>query len=119
VPFDQRVRPLYELLDLVLLPSRIEGTSQALLEAMALGRPIVASRAGGIPDLIEDGVTGRLVAPLDAAAWAGAIEGALADRAGMARLAERARRVAREEYSLARTVTRTRAVYDEAVAAAR
>ncbi|HEX5632274.1 MAG TPA: glycosyltransferase family 4 protein, partial [Gemmatimonadales bacterium] len=85
VAFDQQVRPLYELLDLVLLPSRIEGTSQALLEAMALGKAIVASRAGGIPDLIEDGVTGRLVPPLDAAAWAAAIEGALADGAGMAR----------------------------------
>jgi glycosyltransferase involved in cell wall biosynthesis len=43
VPFDSDVRPLYDLLDLVLLPSRMEGLSQALLEAMALGKPVAVS----------------------------------------------------------------------------
>jgi len=119
LPFDHEIRPLYELLDLVLLPARFEGTSQALLEAMALGKPILASRAGGIPDTIEDGVTGRLLPPLDAGAWAAAIEQALAEPEAMAGMASRARRVAREEYSLDRTVARTRALYEEVVAARR
>jgi glycosyltransferase involved in cell wall biosynthesis len=117
--FDQEVRPLYELLEAVLLPSRIEGTSQALLEAMALGLPVLASRAGGIPDLVEDGVTGRLVPPLDPAAWAAAIEALLADPAGATRLGAAARRVAREEYGIARTVAATRAVYEQVVARGR
>jgi len=119
LPFDHQVRPLYELLDLVLLPARFEGTSQALLEAMALGKPILASRAGGIPDTLEDGVTGRLLPPLEPGAWADAIEQALARPEMMAGMAARARRVAREEYSLDRTIARTRALYEEVLAARR
>jgi glycosyltransferase involved in cell wall biosynthesis len=111
LPFASDIRPLYELLELVLLPSRIEGLSQALLEAMALGLPVLASDAAGNPDLIREGVNGRLVAALDPAAWARALDEMLGDPAGAARLAEAGRRTAREEFSLERTVERTLAVY--------
>jgi glycosyltransferase involved in cell wall biosynthesis len=113
LPFEPDVRPLYELLEAALLPSRIEGLSQALLEAMALGLPVLASDAAGNPDLIRDGETGRLVAPLDPVAWADAIEAMLADGPGTARLAAAGQRAAREEFSLARTVERTLDVYRE------
>jgi len=107
LPFTTEVRPLYELLNLVLLPSRMEGLSQSLLEAMALGKPVVASAAGGNLDLIRDGVNGRLVPPRDRGAWARVIEELLSSPAAAKRLGEAARYTAREEYTLERTVEHT------------
>lgn len=51
--------------DIVVLPSYSEGVPRSLVEAMAAGRPVVASRVGGIPSLVEDGVTGILIEPGD------------------------------------------------------
>lgn len=60
-------------LDVAVLPSYREAQGMVILEAMALSRPVVASNVGGIPEMIEDGVTGLLVPPHDAAALAAAI----------------------------------------------
>jgi len=114
-PFDTNIRPLYELLDWVLLPSRMEGLSQALLEAMALGKPVIASNAAGNPDLVRHHENGLLVPPLDRSAWAAAIETAATDQTLGPRLGEAARRTAREEFALDRTVERTLACYREVV----
>lgn len=111
LPFNPNVRPLYELLDLALLPSRSEGLSQALLEAMALGKPVIASAATGNLEVITDGVDGRLVAPADPVDWAAAIEHLLADSATAERMGKAARITARERFSLAHTIERTSALY--------
>ena len=111
VPFNRKVRPLYDLLDLVLLPSRIEGLSQGLLEAMALGKPVIASAAAGNRDLITDDVDGLLVQPRDPEAWARAIEQVLGNPAVAVRLGESARKTARETYTLERTIERTARLY--------
>ena len=111
LPFEPEVRPLYELLDLVLLPSRTEGLSQSLLEAMALGKPVVASAAGGNLDLVRDGSDGLLVAPLDPAAWAAGIERLLADPVLATALGAAARHTARDTFALRHTVERTLALY--------
>jgi glycosyltransferase involved in cell wall biosynthesis len=111
VPFTPDVRALYDLLDLVLLPSRSEGLSQALLEAMALGKPVVASAAGGNLEVITNGVDGRLVAPRDPAAWARAIEELLLSPSLAQRLGKMAEPVARERYALEHTVARTVELY--------
>jgi glycosyltransferase involved in cell wall biosynthesis len=111
LPFDAEVRPLYDLLEVVLLPSRIEGLSQALLEAMALGKPVIASGAAGNLDLISDGVNGCLVEPLDSAAWAKAIEAILSNSDAAHRLGAAAQETAREHYSLERTVKATAELY--------
>ena len=111
LPFTPAVRPLYDLLELVLLPSRIEGLSQALLEAMALGKPVIASRAAGNRDLITDNSDGRLVEPLDPDAWRRAIEELLGSSATAQRLGDAARRTARQTYTLERTVQRTADLY--------
>jgi L-malate glycosyltransferase len=117
IPFTSAVRPLYELLELVLLPSRIEGLSQALLEAMALGKPVIASAAAGNRDLITNGVNGILVDPLDPAAWAQAMEHVLADSALAKRLGEAARHTARDTYALEHTIERTGELYRSVVGA--
>jgi glycosyltransferase involved in cell wall biosynthesis len=111
IPFSADVRPLYELLDLVLLPSRSEGLSQSLLEAMALGKPVIASNSTGNRDLITHGVDGRLVPPMSAAAWGQTIEELLTSPEEAGRLAAAARRTARVRFSLEHTVQRTADLY--------
>jgi L-malate glycosyltransferase len=111
LPFLPAVRPLYDLLDLVLLPSRSEGLSQSLLEAMALEKPVIASAAGGNLEVITNNVDGRLVPPLDAPAWARAIEELLLSPRSAARLGIAARPVARERFALEHTVCRTAELY--------
>ena len=70
---------LYERAAVVVFPSRQEGLPVALLEAMAHGCPVVATRVGGIPQLVEHGGSGLLVPPRDPAALRAAIEALLAD----------------------------------------
>ena len=111
LPFTADVAPLYRLIDLALLPSRMEGFSQSLLEAMALGKPVIASAAGGNLDLVRHEADGLLVPPLDPAAWAAAIDRVLGDATLAARLGEAARETARVTFSLDRTVERTVELY--------
>jgi glycogen synthase len=80
--------------DLLVLPSLYEDLSSALIEAMAAGLPVVATRVGGTADLVHHGVNGLLVAPRDPAALAAAISQILADPAAAARMSAAARRTA-------------------------
>jgi glycosyltransferase involved in cell wall biosynthesis len=68
---------LFGCADLVVLASRSEGLPFALLEAMALGKPVVATRVGGVPEVVDDGRSGRLVPPEDPAALATAVAAVL------------------------------------------
>jgi glycosyltransferase involved in cell wall biosynthesis len=111
VPFTPQVRALYDLLEVVLLPSHSEGLSQSLLEAMALGKPVIASAATGNLEVITDGVDGRLVDPLAPPAWAEVIEELLSQPAAATRLGTAARHTARLTFSLERTVERTADLY--------
>jgi glycosyltransferase involved in cell wall biosynthesis len=70
---------VYADLDVVVLTSRNEGSPVSLIEAMAAARPVVATRVGGVPDLVEHGVNGVLVEVDDAAAIARAVETLAAD----------------------------------------
>ncbi|HEX5223609.1 MAG TPA: glycosyltransferase [Solirubrobacteraceae bacterium] len=67
------VPEIMRALDVLLLPSVEEPFGRALIEAMALGVPVLATNVGGPPEIVRDGVEGRLLAPGDAAAWAAAI----------------------------------------------
>jgi glycosyltransferase involved in cell wall biosynthesis len=116
VPFSDRPLAFYHLAAVAALPSTIEGLSQALLEAMALGVPVVASATGGNVDLVTSGVNGLLVPTLDAAAWARAFDQLLGDRNVARRLAQAGRALVRSEFTIERTVERTEAVYREALA---
>src|SRR5207247_1379395 len=65
VGFQADVRPYIAAMNLVVLPSRSEGLPVALLECMAMAKPVVASAVGGIPEIVVDGVTGKLIQPED------------------------------------------------------
>ncbi len=66
--------------DLLVLPSHSEGRPNVVLEAMACGRPVIASRVGGVPELVTDGITGRLVAAGDSAELSEAIRDLMGDK---------------------------------------
>ena len=98
-------------LDLFVLSSVTEGLGTSLLDAMAAGRPIVATRAGGIPEVVLHGETGLLVPPRDAAALAAAILEMLRDPARRRRFAEAGLARVRERFSADRMVDQTLGVY--------
>jgi glycosyltransferase involved in cell wall biosynthesis len=97
--------------DLFVMSSVTEGLGTSLLDAMACGRPIVATRAGGIPEIVEDGVNGLLVAPRDAASLAAAIVRALKDEGLRRRMGEAGFARVRERFTVERMVSETAAVY--------
>lgn len=81
VGWQTEVTPFFRQFDLFVLPSKAEGTPLTVLEAMAMALPVVATRVGGVGDLVEEGVTGRLVPPNDPQALAQAIQEYLLDPA--------------------------------------
>src|SRR5437867_744113 len=97
------------------LTSTSEGMPVSLMEAAACGVPAVATAVGGIPELIEDGVTGFLIAPGDAGRLARALERLLHDPALVARLGVAARRRVEERFSLTGQVDRLLALWAELV----
>jgi glycosyltransferase involved in cell wall biosynthesis len=103
-------------LDVAVLPSRAEGMSNAVLEYMAAGRPIVATAVGANPDLLDHGVTGLLVPPGDDSALAWAIGKLLREPAGARRMGEAARSVAQQRYSREAMVARFEDFYQSLVA---
>ena len=92
---------------------KIEGTPQVLLQALAMVKPVIATRVGGIPNLIVDRETGRLVEPQNAAGL-GEVVGWVVDHLPEARrMAERGRAVIVQDFALDRTIERTTTVYQE------
>jgi glycosyltransferase involved in cell wall biosynthesis len=105
----------YERAAVVCVPSRREGYGMAAREAMAYGRPVVATGVGGLRDAIEDGVSGVLVPPRDPAALREALTALLADVALRQRLGQAARRRAQSLFSPAAEGGRLAEVYREAL----
>jgi glycosyltransferase involved in cell wall biosynthesis len=99
-------------LDLFVLPTRAEGLPNSVLEAMALARPIVAHRVGGVPELVRDGEEALLVAPGDTAGLGAALERLLADEGLARRLAGAARRRVEEEFSFSARLARLEDIYE-------
>jgi glycosyltransferase involved in cell wall biosynthesis len=97
--------------DIVVQPSLTEGLSNVILEAMAVGIPVVATSVGGNPELVEDGRTGFLISPENAGEIANAIE-RLLDAPDMARaFGERARQRVIDEFAIERMLSKTEALY--------
>lgn len=98
-------------LEIYAQPSREEGFGIAVLEAMALGRPVVATRAGGLPEIITDGSTGLLVTPGDPVRLAAALERLLSDAALRSVIAARGREHVATAFSAGATASGYAAVY--------
>jgi glycosyltransferase involved in cell wall biosynthesis len=103
---------LQKSFDVFAMSSITEGLGSAMLDAMACGTPVVATRAGGIPEAIVDGQHGLLVPPHDAAALADAIVRLLKDDALRDRLAAAGRQRIVDEFSVDQMVRRTVAAYE-------
>lgn len=99
--------------DVVALPSRAEALPTALIEAAAAGRPAVATRVGGTPEVVEHGETGLLVEPGDAGALASALAGLLEDADRARRYGRAARRRAEQRFDIDRQVERTLELWRE------
>jgi glycosyltransferase involved in cell wall biosynthesis len=111
------VPALLAAMDVLLLPSRSEGFPFVVLEAMAMERAVVATAVNGVPELVEDGVTGVIVPRGDEAALAGAARALLAEPARARALGEAARRRVAERFTVQRMVTETEALWAELAAA--
>ena len=98
-------------LDLFVQPSLWEGFGVTLLEAMVAGRPIVASRVGGMPEVVRDGETGLLVPPGDPGALAAACAALLRDRDRAARLGHAGRKRVEAEFGIDRLVAELASLY--------
>lgn len=115
IPNDE-LGPYYERAAVVCVPSRREGYGVVAREAMAYGRPVVATRVGGLADAVEDGVTGLLAEPGE---LRGALERLLGDGALRARLGAAARERAAADYSWAAASDALSAVYRAVTTASR
>lgn len=105
------VHAIVNLLDLIVLPSLSEGVPKSLIEAMALGKPVVASRVGGVPELIRHEETGLLVDPDDSAALAAALLRLANDPALRADWGQRAQQIAYRDYSVKDNIRGLEALY--------
>ena len=111
--FRADVPALLHELDLFVLPSLWEGFGLVLLEAMAAGRPVVATAVGPVPEVVADGETGLLVPPGDPAALAEAILRVLGDPGLAERLGRAGRDRVQRTFRLEQMVARTDALYRE------
>jgi len=83
---------------MLVLPSFAEGVPVVLMEAMAAGKPVIATQVGGVAELVQDGVSGRLVPAGDDRTLEAAIKGLLSDPKARARMGEAGRRTVRQEF---------------------
>ena len=105
--------------DVVTLASTCEGLPLSILEAMATGKPVVATRVGCVPQVVQDGLTGLLVPPGDAAALAQSLESLVRDEGTRRRLGMQACQLMQSGYSFDRTLEQYEAVYETAMTGGR
>ncbi len=109
--FRHDVGAFYKLADLFVMSSVQEGLGTAVLDALASGKPVVATHSGGIPEIITDGETGRLVEPANPSALAQGIVELLTQTELAKQMAERGRLTVQEKFSVDAMVARNLSVY--------
>jgi glycosyltransferase involved in cell wall biosynthesis len=110
---DADLHAWYEAATLFVHPTRYEGSSLVTLEAMSHRKPIVATRAGGLPDKVRPGENGWLVEPGDARGLALAIEEAVADPVRLIAMGTRSRHIVEQDFSWSVLIQRYLDLYDE------
>jgi glycosyltransferase involved in cell wall biosynthesis len=116
--FRRNVADVLAAVDVAVFSSDREGSPLAVMESMAAGKPVVATRVGGVPDLVVDGVQGLLVPPRDPRALADAVGRLLRDPGARAELGKRGQERQLRDFDIASTVRRVEGIYEELVAAA-
>ena len=109
------VQELLPLADLMLMPSEMESFGLAALEAMACSVPAIATRVGGIPELIDDGITGLLFPVGDVASMASAAIALLTDEQRLQAMSAAARKVAQERFCTTRIIPQYERYYERLV----
>jgi glycosyltransferase involved in cell wall biosynthesis len=110
---DRELHTWYEAASVFVHPTRYEGSSLVTLEAMAHRRPVIATRAGGLPDKVRPGVNGWLIEPDNADELAAAIEDAAGRAAQLPQMGERGREIVEREFSWPVLADRQIALYEE------
>jgi glycosyltransferase involved in cell wall biosynthesis len=110
--FRPDILSVHKAFDIFVMSSITEGLGTSLLDAMACGRPIVATTAGGMPEVVQDGVTGILVSPRDHPAMAEALVRLLKDEALRARMGAAGLSLVNARFSAERMVAETLVVYE-------
>ncbi len=109
--FRKDVASLLASFDIFVFPSHLEGLGTSLLDAMVMRKPIVSTTAGGIPEVVQDGVNGLLVPPKDHEALANAIINLIEDKELRQRLGDAGRRIVEDRFTEDKVVDGTLAVY--------
>lgn len=109
--FQQAIEQYYSAFDLVVLPSIMEGMPISLLEAIAYGKPIIATAVGGIPDLIIDQHSGLLVPPQNIDALSQSLLWAMQHSEAMQIMQQRARQLVSEKYGIANWIKKMERIY--------
>lgn len=114
--FNRNVWPTYAALDLVCVPStEVEAFGLVAIEAMAMGKPVIAARLGGLPEIVVDGSTGLTFTPCDVADLANALRQLLANDAQRAAMGQAGKKRFEQEFSLERMVERFILTYAQAM----
>jgi glycosyltransferase involved in cell wall biosynthesis len=112
--FRRDIPEVMAALDVLVLPStRSEAVSQVILQALAVGTPVVGTTIGGTPEVVRDGVTGRLVPPADVPALAAAIRELLHDPPRARAMGQAGQALVQARYTIDAMMARTIAVYAE------
>jgi glycosyltransferase involved in cell wall biosynthesis len=111
--FQMDVSEIIATFDVAVLPSFFEGMGRVLLEAMAMEKPVVASRVGGIPDLVEDGVNGFLVHSGDVKGLAKTLKKTITDKKLARKMGKEGRKKISEQFSSDIMVRSIEKVYHE------
>ena len=114
--FRRDVPDLLAQIDILVLPSLQEPFGKIVIEAMAMETPVIASRVGGVPEIVADGETGLLVPPQDAIALKHALTRLIADAALRERMGKAGRQRVEACFSLERNVQATQAIYSDVLA---
>ena len=113
--FCEDMKQFYGAIDILVHPAVDEGFGLAIVEAMAMGKPVVASRSGGIPEIITDGETGILVPPKRPDKISEAVLRLIRDDKKAKQISKNARRVARKRFDIKISAEKTRSLYDEVI----
>jgi len=116
VGFQDPVHPFLAALDLYVHPALMEGFGIAVVEAMAMGKAVVATTTGGLPEVVAQGETGLLVPPGDVESLAATVVSLLEDRARRERMGICGRARAQERFSLDASVAHVEQLYGEVLA---